>query len=98
MPAYPMSPAPTFREVKDRLINDFGCQYKKLEVSVRYREEEEEEEETEASIPYFERDIESGTFQYPAVMEDYERINPTILRDICGALGIDPREFGLYLG
>ena len=95
MPAYPMSPAPTFGEVKARLINDFGCRYKKLKVHVCYTEEGEEEEE---EIPYFERDVESRTVQYTTVMEDYERMNPRALRDVCSALGIDPRAFGLYLG
>lgn len=94
MPPYPMGPAPTFGQVKDRLIQDFDCRYKKLEVNIIFEEEEFGDEE----IPYIERDTDIGTVQYPAIMTDGERMNPMILRGLCNALKIDPREFGLYLG
>ena len=94
---YPMTRMPTFGEVKTRLIDEFGCSYGTMRGTATFLENGEAEIE-EREIPYFEREVDSGAVWYPVVMEEYERMNPTVLRDACIALGIDPREFGLYLG
>lgn len=84
--SYPLTPMPSFSEIRTRLENEFNCVFKTIDGGP-------------FPTRYFERIDGRKKLQCPVSFnDDNERLTPTVLRYICRRLKIDPKQFGLYLG
>lgn len=88
--AYPFAQCPTFREFKNILEKEFGCQFKQknmLKNGEPY------------TILYFERSFDGSIIQCSIdSYNDEDRIAFPVIRSVCRRLKIDPAYFGLTLG
>ncbi len=91
--AYPFAKAPTFAELRDRLVKEFNCKHIKLTANVR------DPKGTEQEIYYFERTVNKVVIRAVGPdLKDEERVAYSVIRSLCVKLKIDPAEFGLVLG
>lgn len=91
--AYPFMPWPRFAAVKDRLITEFGCEYKQLPRDVM------DGDGDSCAIWYFERRVGEKVLTWVATYEDEtQTLAPSMIRHFCDRLGIDRAAFGLVCG
>lgn len=84
--AYPFIEWPTFGDFRQRLLDEFGCEYDEV-ATVNGTE-----------VGCLARAADDGTYRcYGVVYEDHERLAPSIVRSICAQLLISPKEFDLHL-
>ena len=91
---YPMVPAITFGEFKNRLCDEFGCSLLQLDNPLH------EIGGGEHVISYLERRMPDGddTVRCIVTMDDDEELMlPNQIRHMCACLRIFPAEFGLVL-
>ncbi len=89
--AYPFGKAPTFGELKSKLINDFGCEFK-AETDVTNQAGQP------FKIEYFERKINGTVFTCTVSFEnDSDIVSLWTVQNICDRLKITPRPYGLTL-
>lgn len=84
--AYPFIQWPTFGEFRARLIDEFGCEYTEIGTV------------NGSAIGCLKRTIDGDDLLYGVVLEDHDRLSPTVIRSICARLGVDVAAFGLTLG
>lgn len=90
---YPLVQFPTFQEFITRLCNDFGCQLKTMDGELIDPEGEKH------PVHYLERTVDGKTVRCAFTMDDPEtRVMQSVLRYICGRLGVPVESFGLILG
>ena len=89
MPSYPFSPRPYFIEFKQILCDEFGCEFKILEVNL--------DRTTFYTVPNFERDLGGRILTAVVNFEDNDRVEFSDIRRICRALEIPVSRFGLTL-
>ena len=90
---YPMAPALPFTEVKQILIDEFGCSF--IEGPRLSRRESDES----FVVTYFSRTVEDRMLECVfLVNSDDERILPDRIRNLCDRLEIPKSRFGLDLG
>ena len=79
---------PTFAELRERLWNEFQCEFKSIRVV-----------ESEPPITFFERTVNGKILKCVVAFDDnYLIIEPHMLRYICDRLQIPKDAFGLILG
>ena len=88
MTAYPFMQWPTFEELRQRLLDEYGCKYVPLDGTTL----------NEAAVYCLERTVDGVVKRYGVMYESDERLAPTVVRSICHRLKVDPREFGLTIG
>ena len=92
---YPFMPMPTFAEFRRTLETKAQCQSRALpKVGLR------DEQGNRYPIKYLERQVDGKRVQCVVAVEDDDVLAPTMMRNICRRLGIDPKDLdiGMTLG
>ena len=84
--AYPFIDWPTFGAFRQRLVEEFGCEYHEVATINSDR------------VNRLRRTVDGDVRDYGVTYGDDERVTPTVLRSICRRLDVDVKEFGLNLG
>jgi hypothetical protein len=92
MVAYPLAPSPTLAEFTQVLTGAFQCELRQLEGGLK------DPAGQIHSVCYFERTVDGERLQCVVDAEPEDRLLPSVVRNLCRRLRIDPATFGLTLG
>jgi hypothetical protein len=91
MAAYPMMYFPTWREMKEQLVKDYGVEICNLNVDTPAGPHQ---------IVYLKRKHKGKEICHPVPMifDEEERLSIPVIRNICEGLNVPKADFGLTLG
>ncbi len=84
--AYPFIEWPSFGDLRQRLLDEFGCTYDRVGTI------------NGADTWCLARVVDGENRRYGVMYQDHERLAPSVVRSICARLKVDPKAFGLTLG
>ena len=88
--AYPFTRLPTFYEFCQILEGKFGCRYQTLSDANLT-----DKQGNRHDIKYLERVINGETIECVVVLSDKETLLPSMVRNICSRLKIDPKDLDI---
>ena len=83
--AYPFIQWPTFGDFRQRLIDEFDCDYDTIGTI------------NGTAIGCLRRTIDGEDRRYGVTFDDHDRLAPTVIRSICHRLSINVKHFGFTL-